>query len=255
MKNLFLLFLAVVISSGCVAVNKKEKKEPTLKILVFSKTAGFRHKSAIPAGLKTIAEVAQRRGWLVTATEDASFFTDDILSKFDLTIWLNTTGDVLNDTQQEAFERFIKSGKGFVGIHAAADCEYDWDWYGGLNGAWFKTHPPFQKGTIIIEDTNHPAMEPFVGMETFTVDDEWYTFRANPRAHVNVLASLDESSIKKVKKDKDWKMGDHPVIWYQEYYGARSFYTVFAHASNAFDNEKIVQHLTGAIEWAGRLVD
>jgi hypothetical protein len=202
-----------------------------------------------------IANLAQRRGWQVTTTEDASLFTDDVLSKFDLTVWLNTTGDVLNDEQQEAFQRYMKGGKGFVGIHASADCEYDWDWYGGLNGGWFFTHPPFQKATINIEDTNHPAMVPFEGMKTYTVKDEWYTFKANPRAHVKVLASLDESTIKKGNKADNWRMGDHPVIWYQEYYGSRSFYTVFGHAANAFENDDIIEHLTGAIEWAAKLVD
>lgn len=242
-----------MISAGTMVSAKKENKPPVLKILVFSKTVGFRHKQSIHQGLKTIAELATEKNWLVTTTEDATFFTDEILSKFDLTIWLNTTGDVLNDTQQEAFKRFIKSGKGFVGIHGAADCEKKWDWYRGLCGAWFKTHPPFQTATIIIEDTDHPSMAPFVGMETYTAKDEWYVFKSNPRARVKVLAGLDESSVKQGKKG--WEMGDHPVIWYQEYEGGRSFYTVFGHSDNAYADEKIVQHLTGAIEWAGKLVD
>ncbi|TKG94220.1 ThuA domain-containing protein [Puteibacter caeruleilacunae] len=252
MKKILVLLLAMVISAGSVVV-AKEKKEPVLKVLVFTKTDGFRHKSSIEEGVKTLIQIATEKNWLITITEDASFFTDDILSKFDMTVWLNSTGNVLNEKQQKAFMRFIKKGKGFVGIHGASDCEKEWDWYRGLCGAWFKTHPPFQTATINIEDTNHPAMAPFVGMKTFTTDDEWYVFRSNPRARVNVLASLDESSVKKGKDG--WQMGDHPVIWYQEYEGARSFYTVFCHGANAYENEKIVQHLTGAIEWAGKLVD
>lgn len=248
MKKILFFILSVFISLGSIAQNEKK-----LSVFVFSKTKGFRHKS-IPAGLKTIATLAQERGWVLTATEDESFFTDDNLSKFDVCVFLNPTGDILNNDQQAAFENFIRKGKGFVGIHAAADCEYDWKWYGELNGAFFKTHPPYQIATINIENTDHPAMKPFQDMKTYTVEDEWYSFKENPRGKVTVLATLDESSIKILpKKDMGWKMGDHPVIWYHEFEGSRAFYTVFGHGDNAFENDKIKEHLGAAIEWAGKI--
>lgn len=225
-----------------------------LNVLVFSKTVGFRHTS-IPAGIKAFTAYAQKNNWLVTATEDASFFKEDFLSKFDVCVWLNTTMDVLNDEQQKAFIEFIHKGRGFVGIHAASDSEYDWKWYGGLVGAWFKTHPPYQLATVKIESTDHPAMKPFEGMKTYTVEDEWYTFKENPRGNVTVLASLDESTIKKLPKDDSWRMGDHPIIWYHEYEGSRAFYTGFGHGDNAFENETIVKHMAIAIEWAGKRID
>ena len=250
MKQIIVLFLAIMVSFGTMA-----QKEQKLNVLVFSKTLGYRHTS-IPSGLKAITTLAQQKGWLVTSTEDASFFTDEILSKFDVCVFLSPTGDVLDETQQKAFEGFIKKGKGFVGIHASADCEYNWKWYGELNGAFFKTHPPYQLATINIENTNHPAMKPFVGMKTYTVVDEWYSFKENPRGKVTVLATLDESSIKILPKDdKAWRMGDHPIIWYHEFEGARSFYTVFGHGDNAFENEKIQQHIGAAIEWAGKKIN
>lgn len=247
MKKIAFLILSLIISLGSIAQSEKK-----LAVFVFSKTKGFRHKS-IPAGLMTIATLSQERGWVLTATEDESFFTEDNLSKFDVCIFLNPTGDILNEDQQRAFESFIKKGKGFVGIHASADCEYDWKWYGELNGAYFKTHPPYQIATINIENTNHPAMKPFPDMKTYTVEDEWYSFKENPRGKVTVLATLDESSIKILpKKDPGWRMGDHPVIWYHEFEGARAFYTVFGHGDNAFENDKIKEHLGAAIEWAGK---
>jgi type 1 glutamine amidotransferase len=247
MKKVMILLLSSILSFGAIA-----QKDSKLRVFVFSKTKGYRHKS-IPAGLKAITALAQDRGWVVTATEDESFFTDENLAKFDVCVFLNPTGDNLNDEQQQAFERFIAKGKGFVGIHAAADTEYEWRWYGDLCGAFFKTHPPYQQATINIENTNHPAMKPFQAMKTYTVEDEWYSFRENPRGKVTVLATLDENSIKILpKEDTGWRMGYHPIIWYHEQNGARAFYTGFGHGDNAFENEKIQQHIGAAIEWAGK---
>ena len=254
-KNVLMLFLALVVSLSVMAQSDKKANEPKkLNVLVFSKTEGYRHTS-IPSGIKAITTLAQQHGWVVTATEDATLFTGDFLARFDVCVFLNTTMKVFDESQEKAFAAFIKSGKGFVGIHASADCEYDWKWYGELNGAFFKTHPPYQLATINIENTNHPAMKPFVGMKTFTVEDEWYSYKENPRGKVTVLATLDESSIKKLPKDDAWRMGDHPVIWYHEFEGARSFYTVFGHGDSSFENEKIQQHLFYAIEWAGKRID
>jgi uncharacterized protein len=255
MKYLLVVFLLFAVLLGGIAQtgnNPVEQKK--LNVLVFSKTAGYRHTS-IPSGIKAITTLAQQKGWAVTATEDPTLFTDEFLSRFDVCIFLNPTLDVLDEAQQKAFMTFIRSGKGFVGIHAAADCEYDWPWYGDLVGAFFKTHPPYQLATINIENTNHPAMKPFIGMKTFTVEDEYYSYKENPRGKVTVLATLDESTIKKLPKDDAWRMGDHPVIWYHEFEGARSFYTVFGHGDSSFDNEKIQQHLFYAIEWAGKRIE
>ncbi len=117
--SLFCLLL-ILISSG-VSQDKK------INVLVFSKTAGFRHNS-ISSGLKMMSELAQERNWVLTATENSELFTPDFLKTFDVAVFLNTTGDVLNERQQKVFEDFMNTGKGFVGIHAASDCEYDWAW-------------------------------------------------------------------------------------------------------------------------------
>jgi type 1 glutamine amidotransferase len=249
LKSLFILPAFVLIFSVCT---QSQSPDP-IHVLVFSKTSGFRHAS-ISSGIKMLYDLSKEEQWVLTATEDAAMFTDEILAGYDVAVFLNPTQDVLDEAQQGSFERFIGSGKGFVGIHASADCEYDWAWYGKLNGAYFKTHPPAQEATVIIEDTSHPAMKPFEGMETFTILDEWYTFKENPRPNVHVLARLDESTVTKAKDDS-WKMGDHPLIWWQEFGSARSFYTVFGHPHESFQNEVVVDHIRLAINWAARRID
>lgn len=254
MKNLFLtIAMLLVFTFGGRAQENKPLFETPLNVLVFSKTAGFRHES-ISTGLKMLYDQSKKQNWVITATENSDLFTNDFLSKFDVAVFLNPTGDAISDQGQAAFEKWMESAKGFVGIHAAADCEYDWEYYAKLNGAHFKTHPAQQEATVIIENTNHPAMAPFKGMKKYTTWDEWYTFKENPRKNVHVLGSLDESSIKKFDND-NFRMGDHPLIWWQENNGVRSFYTGFGHTHEAFQDEKIIEHITNAINWAGKRVD
>lgn len=238
------LFLATLFSG--VAQDQK------INVLVFSKTVGFRHNS-ISSGLKMLSDLAQERKWVLTATENSELFTPEFLKTFDVVVFLNPTMDVLNEQQQKAFESFMATGKGFVGIHAATDCEYDWAWYGQLTGAYFKTHPRGQVGTVIFENTDHPSMVPFKGMQTYRTFDEWYSFKENPRAKVHVLARLDETSLDaETLKDDKWKMGDHPLIWYQEIGNSRSFYTVFGHTPEAFQDLKVKEHIGCAVDWVAK---
>jgi type 1 glutamine amidotransferase len=158
-------------------------------------------------------------------------------------VFLSTTGDVLNATQQTAFQSYIASGKGYVGVHAAADTEYDWAWYGGLVGAYFLSHPAIQQATLRVEDrsnvmTSHlPADWPRT--------DEWYNYRTNPRANVRVLMRLDETTY------TGGTMGDHPITWCQNYGGGRSFYTGLGHTEASYTETNFTRMLLGAIQWAG----
>ena len=241
-----IICLLLIMAFSGIAQNNK------INVLVFSKTLGYRHNS-ISTGIKMMSDLAQKRNWVMTATENADLFTPEFLKNFDVVVFLNPTADVLNDQQQKDFEAFMASGKGFVGIHAAAYCEYGWAWYGQLNGAFFKTHPPAQIGTVIFENTDHPSMAPFKGMKSYRTLDEWYSFKENPRAKVHVLARLDETSLNEATlKDDKWKMGDHPLIWYQEIGNSRSFYTVFGHTPEAFENPKIKEHIGCAVDWVAK---
>ncbi len=254
MKNYLVTFLSfLMITFNCQAQNDKPKFEKPLNILVFTKTVGYRHES-ISTGLKMLYDQSQKENWIITATENDDLFNDDFLSEFDVAVFLNPTGDAISNKGQAAFEKWMNTGKGLVGIHAAADCEYDWDYYDKLLGVHFKTHPPQQKATVLIENTEHPAMKPFKGIKSYTTYDEWYSFKENPSPRVHVLATLDESTIQKFENDS-FRMGDHPLIWWQEKNGIRSFYTGFGHTNEAFQDEKIIEHIINAINWAGKRID
>jgi len=212
-------------------------------VLVFSKTAEYRHE-AIPDGIDALRRLGERVGWQVEATEDAERFSDEGLAEFDVVVFLMTTGDVLSREQEAAFERFIRKGNGYVGIHAAADTEYEWAWYGELVGAYFDSHPEIQTASYDVEDRSHPST---AGLPTrWRRVDEHYNFRSNPRQRVNVVLSLDESSY----DVGDGAMGDHPAAWHHRHDGGRAFYTALGHTRQAYRDPLFTRHLEGAITWA-----
>ncbi|MET8250249.1 ThuA domain-containing protein [Micromonospora sp. NPDC005197] len=211
-------------------------------VLVFSKTAGFRH-DAIPVGIQTIRDLGAANNFTVTATEDAAAFTTANLAQYEAVVFLNTTGDVLNATQQTAFESYIGSGRGYVGVHAAADTEYDWPFYGNLVGAWFASHPAIQQANVKVEDRGNAATEHLP--QTWTRTDEWYNYRTNARSTAHVLATLDESSY------SGGGMGaDHPHSWCKSYSGGRSFYTGGGHTQASYAEPAFRAHLLGGIRYA-----
>ncbi|QNP69223.1 ThuA domain-containing protein [Streptomyces roseirectus] len=215
----------------------------TPRVLVFSKTAGFRHDS-IPDGIQAVRELGASSGeFTVDATEDATAFNKTNLRRYDAVVFLSTTGNVLDETQQAAFEGYIRKGGAYVGVHAAADTEYDWPFYGGLVGAYFRGHPAIQPADTIVEDRAHPATSglPPVWHRT----DEWYDYRANPRESVRVLASLDESSYSGAGMN-----GDHPIAWCQTYEGGRAFYTGAGHTKESYTDPAYRAHLLGGIRYA-----
>ena len=216
-------------------------QEAGMRILVFSKTAGFRHDS-IPAGIEAIQKLGLAHGAEVVCTEDAGRFTDAGLAGFAVVVFLNTTGDVLDASGQAAFERYVRKGGGYVGVHAANDTEYDWPWYGGLVGAYFKSHPAIQDASVVVLDRNHPATRMLP--ERWSHRDEWYNFRANPQG-VRVLARVDETSYK-----GGTHHNDHPIVWCHEYDGGRAFYTGFGHTKECYRDELVLAHLAGGIAWA-----
>ncbi|MGM1062804.1 carbohydrate-binding protein [Saccharothrix sp. Mg75] len=211
-------------------------------LLVFSKTAGFRHGS-IPAGIAAVTELGAAGGFTVEATEDAGAFTDANLARFDAVVWLSTTGDVLDEAQQQAFERFVEGGGGYAGVHAAADTEYSWPWYGELVGSYFRSHPPVQRAEVEVEDHDHPSTAHLP--ETWTRTDEWYSYRSNPRTAVKVLAALDETSYAPTDPS-----GDHPISWCHTPGEGRSWYTGMGHTEESYADPAFRQHLLGGLRYA-----
>ncbi|MFE0805626.1 ThuA domain-containing protein, partial [Streptomyces sp. NPDC058834] len=221
--------------------------DPAYKILVFSRTAGFRH-SSIDDGITALRDLGTANNFTVDATEDPGTFTTGNLAQYKAVVFLSTTGDVLGDAQQTAFESYVNAGGGYVGIHAAADTEYDWPFYEGLAGALFHSHPAIQSATVEIEDRAHDATAHLGG--TWQRTDEWYNYRTNPRTTAHVLASLDETSYAGGNMN-----GDHPIAWCKDYEGGRAFYTGGGHTDESYTDPAFRRHLLGGIRWAAGMTN
>ncbi|WP_411075641.1 ThuA domain-containing protein [Streptomyces sp. cmx-4-7] len=224
------------------AAEARAAADPAYKVLVFSRTAGFRHSSIAP-GIAALRDLGTANNFTVDATEDAQAFTTGNLGQYKAVVFLSTTGDVLNAAQQTVFEQYVRGGGGYVGIHAAADTEYDWPFYEGLAGALFHSHPAVQSATVKVEDRAHDATAHLSAAWQRT--DEWYNYRANPRSTAHVLASLDETSYTGGNMS-----GDHPIAWCKGYEGGRAFYTGGGHTDESYAEPAFRRHLLGGIRWA-----
>jgi len=237
MSKILSYFFAATLLVVCFVSPVAAKK----RILVFSKTAGFHH-SAIPVGIATIQKMGLTNKFEVDTTVDAKNFTPKNLKKYAAVVFLNTTGDVLNDEQQTAFEQYIKNGGGYVGVHAATDTEYQWAWYGKLAGAYFINHPQQQMATLNVVNRNTIATKHLP--ETWSRKDEWYNFKDISK-DIKVLIAIDESSYKGGKNQPV-----HPMAWYHDFDGGRSFYTGLGHVEESYTDPLFLQHLLGGIQYA-----
>ena len=218
---------------------------------MFTRTEAFRHSSIDPA-LDWFGSL-DGDGFAVTATEDTDRFTEGGLAEFDVVAFVNTTGDVLDDDEQTAFEDWLEDGGGFVGIHAAADTEYDWPWYGKMLGAWFTSHPlGFQDVTVTTELADDPTVAHLDPV--FDHTDEWYSFDRNPRDSADVLLSIDEASAKYAHDGQpvtQFTMGDdHPVAWSRQQGDGRVWYSNLGHMDEDWDLDWFRDHVRSGVEWA-----
>ena len=236
LKNIALFCFLLVILASC---SNKRSSKPT--ILVFFKTGGYYHES-IPLGVKAIQDLGVKNGFNVDTTTNANKFAEDSLKKYASIVFLSSTLELLAGNQEIALERYMQAGGGFVGIHAAADAEYDWNWYVKMIGASFKSHPANQEATLIINDKNHPSTDSLPA--TWTRTDEWYNFK-NLNPDVKVLISIDEKSY------KGGENGDkHPMAWYHNFDGGRVFYTELGHTNESFSEPLYLKHILGGIQYA-----
>ncbi|WP_411849639.1 ThuA domain-containing protein [Stenotrophomonas sp. LGBM10] len=191
---------------------------PPERVLVFTRTVEYRHES-IPAAVASLQRIAAADGMQADHSENAADFTAANLARYRVIVFASTTGDVLDDEQQAALEGFIRAGGGFVGLHAAADTEYGWPWYGRLVGAYFHSHPPGLQSTRV-----QPERDGRARGAAWVVHDELYNYRDNPRGRVQVVATIDE------RLYDGGRMGtDHPIAWCQAVDGGRSWYTGLGH--------------------------
>ncbi|GHA45597.1 hypothetical protein GCM10007103_28330 [Salinimicrobium marinum] len=218
-------------------LNAQEKE-----VLVFHKTEGWHHES-IPTGIKAVQELGEENSFRVTETDDAGAFTKENLEKFDLVLFLNTSGNVLDEHQQRAFKNYMETGGNFFGIHAAADTEFEWEWYGKLVGAYFVDHPEIQEATVKVVKPNHPTVAHLP--ENWNRTDEWYNYR-NINPAMEVLLLLDEDSYEGGKNE-----GFHPIAWFRELEGGgRTVYTGGGHTDESYFEENFREHLLQCILFA-----
>jgi cytochrome c len=238
-----LTLLAVVASVSIANAQVKPR------ILVFKKTAGFHHGS-IPLAALAIMKLGQENGFVVDTTTDASKIEESNIKKYAALVFASTTGDVLNNNEQADLERYIQAGGGFVGIHAAADAEYNWAWYGKMVGGYFAHHPNQQMATLTVVDKSFMATKMLP--TEWKRKDEWYHYKTvNPDIHV--LINLEESSLTYAKNGGDdaFKMGaSHPIAWYHSFDGGRVFYTGLGHTDESYSEPLFLQHLLGGIKYA-----
>jgi len=229
------LVIAMIFNINCVSAKGKPK------VLVFCKTAGFHHES-IAVGKIAIMKLGAENGFDVDTTIDASKFTIDNLKQYAAVIFLSTTHDVLDEAQQKAFIHYIEAGGGFVGIHAATDCEYNWQWYGNLVGAYFDSHPAQQNAVFDVVDSTSIATKHLpTKWKRF---DELYNFKwIEPNLHI--LLMIDETTYTGGKNP-----AYHPMAWYHEYDGGRAFYTELGHTNESYADPLYLQHLLGGIKYA-----
>jgi hypothetical protein len=212
-----------------------------VRVLMLTATAGFRHDS-IPAAREVMADLAGRgTAFTLTATEDLAAITSGTLAGYDVLFFALTSGELaLDDGQKAAVLSFVSSGKGFLGVHSAADTLHDWPEYGSLVGAVFKEHPWTGRATVLVEDRVH---ETTAGLgDSFDINEEFYTFTDNPRPRVHVLLRLDPLSVS--------TSGDYPLAWTASYGSGRVYYNALGHFPTTWKDPRFQRQLTAAILWA-----
>lgn len=222
------------------------------KALLITETAGWQHESTFDA-IPAMHKLAARHDFKLDLKQRAIPLSDGMLKNYDVIIMVNTTGDIFKDAEQEAFKKFIQSGKGWVGVHAASDTEYDWKWYTDMVGHMFKIHPVVQTAMLDVHDNTFPGLNTWPKRMMWT--DEFYQFKdGSKRPGFTYLLTVDE---KTYKPDAQWGdnigkgHGDfHPMSWYHDYDGGRAFYTNLGHVPAVFQDPNFLTHLYGGIYWA-----
>ncbi|KAH6612095.1 Crp/FNR family transcriptional regulator [Boeremia exigua] len=266
---------ALALAAFAVAAAQSTSLNSDRSLLLFSKTAGYRHES-IPDAIELVTSIANENGWSVTATEDSSIFTSEGLSSYSSLVFLHTTGDLLVSHEYEALHEYLLNGGSWLGIHAAGDFGNNTPpWYNTLVGAQFEFHPCAPEWTcspaqlerypasgnirsdiVTIKDTTHPSTVGLPVSENRT--DEWYSYRTNPSesSHYTVLAILEETYIDEITPAYLSMAPEHPISWYSTFEGkARSWYTGMGHTKESYTEPYFVEHVAGGLKWVLGLED
>ena len=216
-------------------------------ILIFSHTTGWRHDS-IPAGIAAVTAIAKARGLAVVASKDPAAFDPGRLDRFRAIVLLSTTTDPKDPkseywvgARRTEFQRFVRSGRGIVAIHAAADSHYHWPWYGRLIGGRFQRHPPSTPaGRVSLANPGHRANRRLPA--TIVRTDEWYAFDDfDPTS--TLLMTLDPASI------GEPDVNPNPVAWTRTVDGGRVFYTALGHTRESYAEPFFLKHVANGLDW------
>jgi type 1 glutamine amidotransferase len=234
-----LLMIILLSSLALLTPGATQAAAETGRILVFTRTAGYRHDS-IPTAVATLRKLAGQEGFTADHSEDAGDINAANLARYRIVVFASTTGDVLDEAQQHALQEFVRQGGGFVGVHAATDTEYDWPWYGELVGAYFRSHPPGLHSTLVQpERGGKPAGKPW------PIRDELYNYRSNPRGQVRVAATIDERTY-----EGGTMAADHPITWCHAFDGGRSWYTGLGHDTAVYEDTNFLAQLRRGLRYA-----
>ena len=227
-------------------------------VLLFSKSTGFRHGESIETGKQVFDDLAKKNNWFLYSTEEGGVFNAEQLAKFDVVIFNNSTGRLLNEDQQNVLQQYVENGGSLIGIHGAGDDSHHWDWYEqNLVGSLFSHHslnPQFQETEITLDAVQDSLMSQGLPAR-WTHADEWYVFFENPRDKgFNIIYTIDGEKINPdgnilFTKDKNFGMGkDHPVAWYRTTGKGRTFYTSMGHDASAWKQDAFVRMLENAVK-------
>lgn len=243
MKSLLLTTLLILASAAQAAAAPR--------VLVYQKNGkGFVHDN-LEASAKALRELGAENGFDVDVSADPTVFADESLKAYAVLVFANSNNEAFDtDAQREAFQRFLRGGGGFVGIHSSTGSERTWDWFQKMQGAKFLRHPPLQRFTVEVRDASHPATAHLE--KTWVWEDECYFFtNLNPAVHV--LLAADTSTVLDPKRAKEPGArldGVFPLSWCHEFEGARVFYTALGHKKEYYGNAVFRRHLLGGIRWA-----
>ncbi len=216
-----------------------------MNILMLRHSAGFEH-TFLPDAEVTLKQLGREHDWGVRTTHKLEAVSAKALEELDVLVFA-TTGDLaFSDEQRQAILAFVRGGKGFVGIHNAADSCYDWPEYGEMLNGYFAGHPWHEEVNVIVEDTAHPATA-HLGA-SFRVTDEIYTFKEYSRDRTHVLMRLDNESVDISKGNRDDK--DYALGWCHSYGQGRVIYTGLGHPDALWYEDWFRQHIVGCLQWA-----
>ncbi len=252
MKKITTLLVLLILLLDLLQGFAQNQSRNQFQVLVYTSPDKW-HNVTEPTALLEFAKLANRHAFGLKVTQVVSDFNDENLAKYDVLVFLHSTTRDFSDEQLESFKKFIRNGGGFVGIHAASACRGEGEWYRSLIGRTFTDHPQEQTGELQVVDKNHPATMHLTDRWIWT--DEWYSFTEPLTENLKVLMTVDESTY---DPDRTWDdpdrhtgMGDfHPIAWYQEFEGGRSFYTALGHLSESYKDPWFLGHIYGGIFWA-----